>query len=654
MGGQPQDAEELALVRLVASGHLGEVAEQLSKRGRRDDVAQVAIADVRARSLAADVPEIEAVLERIELVEPPGSRLRVWGHAMLAERMLLDLDVGAFRVAGEALDDLREHPLPARLPLALRYGRARLTRVASLAWLFTPAPGEPALLRTQRDEAVVELLACNLVKEVHFSRGIDAGLAVVVAEEDSIENYTRLLDARAALDDDPASMFPTTLDTFVGLVAFEVGDFEASLEAFERLERVPQGHPRIKAVAAYGRAFFRLVTSGASPQSLASLEQALGEVRRRDPRIAQLWHGQLANTLADMGSGSAERYARLEAELPPVGPIPALGRQILQWRLAALSTALGGEPVAVPVDDALAVLGRLVEAGQRRRAGRQALRLAHDLARAGDLASASRVHAWGRERLPRTRRMTIWERWWARAVDGSPAWERVPFAPVTSVPVAVVATSGATAGGAVVNAAAVGAPESRRVGTESRRPDEPGLEVQVMAPTLSVTADGHLVELSSVQAKLVVALVVAHPVPLHVEQASDLLWPEDGLDATRYRLNSLVYRLRRALGVHAGAVVRRGDLLHVDPERCEADLWRLRRALVKGTPERVEALLSVTGNLCDAQFPYEEQFVDERHRVCGELLGHARASVRAGEVGAAELVPVLTALDLDPGELGNP
>jgi hypothetical protein len=263
------------------------------------------------------------------------------------------------------------------------------------------------------------------------------------------------------------------------------------------------------------------------------------------------------------------------------------------------------------------------------------MRLGHDLARVGDLESAARVHDWGRERMPPGRRMTIWERWWSRPVEGSPAWERVPFAPVTTI-------------------SRVATPGSRRVGTESRRPDEPGLEIQLMAPTLTVTVDGVPIGLSSVQAKLIVALVVAHPVPLHVEQASDLLWPGETLDATRYRLNSLVYRLRRGLRVHAAALVRRGDLLQVDPERCEADLWRLRRALVKGTPERVEALLSVTGNLCEAQFPYEEQLVEERHRVRGELVGHARAAVRAGEVAAADLDRMLAALDLSSDELGEP
>jgi hypothetical protein len=648
MGGSPQDAEERALLRLVAAGRLGDVAAELSKRGRRDEVAQVAIADVRARGLIADVPETEAVLERIERVDhaesvararadradAEDSRLWAWGHAMLAERMLLDLDGAAFRVAGAALDELCRRPLPARLPLALRYARARLTRVASMAWLFAPTPGGRARHRELRDEAVNELLACNLVGEVHLTRGLDAGLSVVVAEADIVENYTRLLDARAAVDGDAASMFPATLDVFVGLVAFEVGDFEASLGAFERLERVPDAHTRVRGVVAYGRGFFRLVTGGATPQSMASLEQALADVRRRDPRIAQAWHGQLANTLADMGHRSAEHYARLEAELPPVGPIHALGRQLLGWRLAALAAANAGASATVPVDDALATLDRLDAAGQPRRAGRQAMRLAHDLARAGDLTSAARLHAWGRDRMPRGRRLTIWERWWSRPVEGSPAWERVPFAPMTTI-------------------ARVATPESRRVGTESRRPDdEDGLEIQVMAPALSVKVDGMPIGLSSVQAKLIVALVVAHPVPLHIEQASDLLWPEETLDATRFRLNSLVYRLRRALRVHAAALVRRGDLLHLDPERCEADLWRLRRALVKGTPERVEALQSVSGILCEAQFPYSEPLVEERHRVGGELLGHARAAVRAGEVAAADLDRMLAALDLSPAELG--
>jgi hypothetical protein len=640
MGGPPQDAEERVLLRLVAAGRLGDVAAELSKRGRRDEVGQVAIADVRARGLAADVPETEAVVERIERVEPEGSRLRAWAQAMLAERMLLDLDGAAFAVAGAALDELcdrPDRPLPARLPLALRYARARLARVASLAWLFAPTPGGPARHRELRDDAVTELLACNLVDEVHLTRGLDAGLTVIVAEDDIVGNYTRLLDARAAVDGDTGSMYPFTLDVFVALVAFEVGDFEASLEAFERLERVPDAHTRVKGVVGYGRAFFRLVTGGPTPQSMASLEQALADVRRRDPRIAQAWHGQLANTLADMGHRSAEHYARLEAELPPVGPIHALGRQLLQWRLAALAVADTGGPGdahGVPVDDAMSTLDQLDAAGQPRRAGRQAMRLAHDLARAGDLSSAARLHGWGRERMPRGGRMTIWERWWSRPVEGSPAWERVPFAPVTTI-------------------ARRATPESRRVGTESRRPDEDGLEIQVMAPTLSVKVDGMPIGLSSVQAKLVVALVVAHPVPLHVEQASDLLWPDETIDATRYRLNSLVYRLRRALRVHAAALVRRGDLLHVDPDRCEADLWRLRRALVKGTPERVEALLLVSGNLCEAQFPYDEQLVDERHRVSGELVGHARAAVRAGEVAADDLDRLLAALDLTPEELSS-
>jgi DNA-binding SARP family transcriptional activator len=175
--------------------------------------------------------------------------------------------------------------------------------------------------------------------------------------------------------------------------------------------------------------------------------------------------------------------------------------------------------------------------------------------------------------------------------------------------------------------------------------------VRVLVPAVEVAVDGRPVAVSETQAKLLVALVAAHPAPLHVEQVSDLLWPDDAVLPVRFRLNSLVHRLRRALGGHGSAVVRAGDLLRLDGERCTADLWHLRRACGTAGPDRAAALAAVRGNVCAAQFPYDERLVDERHRVVGEWIGHARAAVRAGEIDTAALGPALAALGLAAADL---
>jgi hypothetical protein len=643
MGSEAFDAEERAVVRVLAAGRLAEVAAMLSKAGRRDLVALVAATDARARGMSVDVPEVEAVLGRVEREEPGDSRLRFWARAVLAERLLLELDGGAFAVASRALDELaggRPSPHP---PLALRYARARLTRVASMTWLFAPTPEGLAAHRRLRDEAVAELLACNLIDEVHVSRGLAAGLTVAVAEEDIVENHARLLDARAALPEDPGSMWPPMLDVFVGIVAFEAGDLDAALQAFDRIDAQPHVHTRVKGLAAYGRALFRIITGGASPHSVAGVERALADVRRSDPRIAQAWHGQLAQTLSDMGSPAAAHFARLEAELPPVGPVHALGRELLAMRIATQ----GGAPAGV--EAALAALEGLESAGYRRRSGRQALRLAHDLSRAGAVESARRLHAWGLDRLPLSRSLTIWERWWSRSVDGDRAWDRVPFAP---------------AGGAARPWRAAPRAQSERpspdTGAETGR-----VALRVLAPALELVVDGEPRPVRSTVAKLLIALVVAYPQPLNVEQVADLLWPGAPLGPARHRLNTVVHRARQlsreagagtagdtGTGTGRGDVVRRvGDLVSLDPSGLDVDLLEYRRALDGEPAERATALARVRGNLGQAQFPYDDLLVDVRHRFVAAWLHEARALVTAGHAEAGRLAAAASALGLDPRDL---
>jgi DNA-binding SARP family transcriptional activator len=175
--------------------------------------------------------------------------------------------------------------------------------------------------------------------------------------------------------------------------------------------------------------------------------------------------------------------------------------------------------------------------------------------------------------------------------------------------------------------------------------------VRVLAPTVEVDVDGKPVTLSDAQAKLLLALVVAHPAPLHVERASDVLWPDEMLAVTRSRLNSLVHRLRRVLHPYGEAIGRSGDLLVLDGERCRVDLWWFQRALAGDADTRRRALLSVRGNLGDTQFPYEEGFFDERHRLSGDWVRHACRAHKTGEVAIADLEPALTSLKLSSDDL---
>lgn len=105
--------DERAIVRLLASGRLRALHALLAERGRDDLLALVAETDARARSLAMAVPDVQMVLERVEREEAPGSPLRSWCQAILAERLLLDYDGAGLFVARQGLDDLGRHRPPA-------------------------------------------------------------------------------------------------------------------------------------------------------------------------------------------------------------------------------------------------------------------------------------------------------------------------------------------------------------------------------------------------------------------------------------------------------------------------------------------------------------------------------------------------------------
>jgi hypothetical protein len=52
-------------------------------------------------------------------------------------------------------------------------------------------------------------------------------------------------------------------------------------------------------------------------------------------------------------------------------------------------------------------------------------------------------------------------------------------------------------------------------------------------------------------------------------------------------------------------------------------------------------VVGVRGLVRDAQFPYDERFVDERRRLAGLWLDRARSLVRTGELTPGDLAPAL-------------
>jgi hypothetical protein len=176
--------------------------------------------------------------------------------------------------------------------------------------------------------------------------------------------------------------------------------------------------------------------------------------------------------------------------------------------------------------------------------------------------------------------------------------------------------------------------------------------VRVLTPALEVEVGGELVPMRDTVAKLLVALAIAHPEPLHVEQVAGVLWPDASLASARRRLNTVLYRARQLTAPEA-LVDRAGDLVSLRAAGVDVDLLAFRRGLQGDPQARVRALAGVRGNLCQAQFPYDEPFLDERHRFIGTWLAETRKLVAAGQVEPSGLRAASRSLGLDPRDLDD-
>jgi hypothetical protein len=584
------------MVRALSDGLVGEVADELVGAPAADPVVRLLRAEVRLRTFTATVPDLADLRGEMAAGEPQGGPRTLWASAILAEHLLVCADPLTLPVATSALAAAPAEPLPT---LTEAYARARLLRAVSLAAVVLPpddgAPGH----HERHDEAVALLLRCGLRTEVAVTCAMYAVARAIWTGDDPEHGQVLLDDARRRFPPATRSLWPAMLDYSRALIALLRHDVDAALAAIDRLERAaPAGAPG--QFPAQGRAYLRLLTDGPGPDALEEVRRA-GDATD-DPQRRALFFRHVAALLADLGHPGTAEFGRPALALPPLGPVDSVERRLFELRLEASG---GAAPLCA---ETVALLERLAAAGRVRPAAIAAVQLAHDAHRLGATATAATLHTWGVARLPPPGSRTPWETMGARP----------PGAPRPGI----------------------GCPPTGPDGERGCR-----LRIDVLRPDLRVEDDGRPVALAPTAATLLVALVHAHPAPRHAEALHEILWPDRSFRPNR--LNTLVHRLRAALGGSGAVVVREGSLVRLDASHCTVDLWEYRRRL--GDPAtRARAITAVQGNLCAAQLPYNEHLVDARHELVAEWLRHARNVLRDGAVEPADLAAAAAALEAAP------
>lgn len=564
------------LLRTLADGRLREAAEGLEAVRARDPLlAEVMAADVAGRTAAIGLPELRELQTRVEREAADRPLLSAWVLAIIGERAFLDADLGVIPLAAQALADLPDDPFA---DLALLYVRGRLRRIAAAVYLLAPSAESIADHRRLRDAVVADFLRGGLTAELALTRGLSAALHAIATWEDVLEDLEVVRDARALLGDVEGSVWVPLLDQLLAMVALTAGDFAAADAAITEVERRRDLHPVFAAFADVARAEHALVVGEGDDAAVEGLLAALDRLRRRHLHLLGLYQLQVANLLADFGQVDAARSVGLAGvEWPPPTPVMAVVAALLRLRLAIL----GGLPT--PVEELFPLLERLEHLGHVRRAGALAVRIGRDFDQVGAGAAAQSLRSWGQARLPDVRRQTRWEQLWS---------EPPPEGPGT-------------------------------------------VAIRVLVPVLKVAVAGEAVELRDTAAKLLLALVLAHPDPLHVERAVDVLWPDATSEEGRPRLNTVVHRLRTALGPGGAALRRVGDRLALAPDGWDVDLWRYRSLAADDARGRLALLRGMTGNLCHVQFPYDDHFVEARHAFAAEA-ARTIAAVERTASGPAE------------------
>jgi DNA-binding SARP family transcriptional activator len=115
-------------------------------------------------------------------------------------------------------------------------------------------------------------------------------------------------------------------------------------------------------------------------------------------------------------------------------------------------------------------------------------------------------------------------------------------------------------------------------------------------------------------------LAFAGPDGLHAEALADRLWPQAAVDRRRLqsRLRTLLWDMRRGLGLHAWRLERRQAVIRLDMTGADLDVaaLRARARAVAGDPApatRDEVVEQLRRPLL-TRWPYEDWVVEENHR----------------------------------------
>ena len=145
-----------------------------------------------------------------------------------------------------------------------------------------------------------------------------------------------------------------------------------------------------------------------------------------------------------------------------------------------------------------------------------------------------------------------------------------------------------------------------------RHDDQPAkLRVRVLAPELSVTADGEQIPAPRGYPAKLLAVLVASGGSLTVDAAIEELWPGADPDAGRNRLHGVLLRLRRGLGLPAGGPISCiDDMVRLDATPWfEIDSWEFARHAALAMKRRGDAEAAVelyTGDVLSVQFAYDD------------------------------------------------
>lgn len=594
----PPSRDEAELLRLVAEGHL-RVLERAVSDTRADPLfVALILADARARMLELELWEIDELRQRVA-ASPRQEEFGLWLDVIVAERAFLDVDHAGAELAAAALERL---PAGAFLPPLLLYTRARLARQLAFGRLMTPTADGTAEVTRLEQEAIADFLRCGYVIEASVTAALVAGVRAQVNGDDPRGAQAVIEVALTQFEEVEPSIWHPVLQQFRCASALQNADLAGYQDAVAQIRRAPLAHPVASTWADFFEALLGAVAGGAQPEHLARIDRTIQAASQLSPRYPAMFRGFVAHALADLGRPEAARYVNGLFGAPLTHDMNAREAALLQLRVAAID---GHPPTCEAILEHLEVF---VRHGRRRHAAAFALRMAGDLDRLGRADGAAALRRWGEQHLPPPAERTVLEQAWLAA---GPTTNPLETARTDEAPARAAAT----------------------------------VEIRVLEPALVVTVDGARVAPRPSGATLLVALAAAHPRPLHVEEAADMLWPDAPLEVSRGRLSTVVYRLRGLLG--SAVIQRDGDLLRLDADACTVDLFDFRRRL-RGTPdERAAALREVRGTLCDAQLPYVDRLARERDALRALWCSAAEAAHRSQLVTLEDLGPARAALGVD-------